>query len=673
MKTALQHFQTMFRLFHLALLGSALVAPVAALPALAQTAPTAQQASRPFLNSLFSDNAVLQRDRVIPVWGWTAPGAAVRVKLDDKTTSAVADASGRWTAHIGPVPAGGPHTLSVSGAGIIPQNVSRSNILFGDIWLCSGQSNMEFGVGNLTNADQEIAAANYPQIRLFTVPKLPSRSPVQSIESQWLECNPTNIKQGAWGGFSAVAYFFGRKLNQELHVPIGLIHSSWGGTPAEAWVSESSLGTLPDFQGAIAATKVVTDAPGAAMDASINTWLAANAPGYNPNWMAPEGDETGWKTLAVPGLWETAGVPELAAFDGVALFRRSFDVPAAWAGKDLTLSLGAVDDNDATYWNGTRVGGTAGYQAARTYTVPGALVKAGRNTLAVRVTDTGGGGGFYSPAGDLKLSLDGANSLPLGGAWKYRIAVAAAQMGAMPRAVDQNDPNRVDVLYNGMISPLLPYGLKGAIWYQGESNAGRAEQYSRLLPALIGDWRKQFDTPMPFYIVQLAGFMAPDDAPQNDGWPQLRAAQMKTAMTVPDTGIAITTDVGDEKDIHPKNKQDVGLRLALAALAKTYGRAVESSGPTVKSVTPGGDSITVAFDHANGGLQLKGDAARVFAVAGADGIYSWATPRIEGSNVVLTSPTVAKPLFVRYAWSNLPRATLYNGANLPAPPFQTAP
>ena len=624
------------------------------------------------MHALFSDNAVLQRDRIIPVWGWTTPGQTVSVKLDAKTTTALADASGRWTARIGPFPAGGPHTLGVSGESPT-ESVTRGNILFGDVWLCSGQSNMEMGIGNVNNAEQEIASANYSQIRLFTVPKLPATTPVRNVNSRWLECNPTNIKEGAWNGFSAVAYFFGRKLHQELKIPIGLLHSSWGGTVAEAWTSEVSLGTLPDFRGAIAASKLSANANGKTLDERINSWLANYDPKLQTNWATPESDDSTWNTLAVPGSWENSGVQELADFDGVALFRRTIDVPVEWAGKDLTLALGGIDDNDVTFWNGVAIGQTSGWQQNRRYTIPGAQVKAGQSTIAVRVTDTGGGGGFHSPADDLKLIRDADNSLPLSGAWKYRIGVPLDKMDTMPREIDPNDPNRVNVLYNGMIAPLLPFSIKGALWYQGESNASRAQQYERLLPTLIGDWRGQFNAPMPFYIVQLAGFMAPDEAPQNDDWPRLRAAQMQTAQTIPDTGIVITTDIGDERDIHPKNKQDVGLRLALVALAKTYGQKVESSGPTVQSVTPRGESVRVTFDHAGGGLQLKGDATRVFAVAGADRNWFWATPRIEGNRVILTSPVVPRPIYVRYAWSNLPRATLSNGAGLPAPPFQILP
>ena len=622
-----------------------------------------------FLHALFSDNSVLQRDREVPVWGWAKPGQTVTVKLDNQTRKARADQNGRWMARIGPFPAGGPHTLTASHDG---ETVTRRNLMFGDVWLCSGQSNMEMGVANVNNAQQEIANANYPNIRLFTVPKGVSATPQTQVNSQWLVCTPENIQKGVWGGFSATAYFFGRKLNQELKIPIGLIHSSWGGTIGEAWVSESALGTLPDFRSDIARVALAGKNDGVPYETQMNQWLSRQSASVSGNWAAPTTDDAKWQNIAVPGNWENAGVSAWKNFDGIALYRRAVEIPAAWAGKDLTLHLGAIDDADTTYWNGTAIGSSSGWDKQRVYTIPGAQVKAGRNLLAVRVLDNSGGGGMTGPAEQLNLQLDNANTLPLAGQWKFDAAVPLAKMSAAPLQLNSSTPNIPTVLYNAMIAPLVPYGVKGAIWYQGESNASRADQYGRLLPVLIRDWRKQFASTLPFHIVQLAGFMAPDQTPQNDDWPQLRAAQMKTALTVPNTGIAITTDIGDEKDIHPKDKQDVGLRLALSALAQDYGMKVESSGPIPSTIAPKGERLVLNFTHADGGLTLKGEADRVFAVAGADRNWFWATPKIDGKQVVLTSPMVPKPMYVRFGWSNLPRAALYNGANLPAAPFEIA-
>ena len=328
------------------------------------------------------------------------------------------------------------------------------------------------------------------------------------------------------------------------------------------------------------------------------------------------------------------------------------------------MSLGAIDDSDTTFWNGAIVGETQGHDKPRLYRVPGAQVKAGRNLIAVRVLDSGGAGGLTGPALSLRL---GEEKIALDGPWKIRIGAPLGDLPALPQPLNQNTPT---TLYNGMIAPLVPAQIKGAIWYQGESNAGNARQYRTLLPALIRDWRARFGEPLPFYIVQLANFMPPDELPRNDPWPHLREAQSLTDKTVPDTGLAVTTDVGEAKDIHPKNKQDVGLRLALQALKKTYGQNVRADGPTLKSAEVRGGEIALKFDNAQG-LTLKGEANRVFAVAGADGQYFWAGPTIQGDTVYLSTPDVPAPVHARFGWASNPRANLYNAAGLPASPFRT--
>ena len=653
---------------------------IAGVPLLASCAAQAQNPvslqanqtqSATLLDPLFSDDGILQRDRVIPIWGQAVPGATVTAKLDDQTLTARADASGQWMVRVGPLQASAtPHTLMVSTP---TQTVTRHNIVYGDVWICSGQSNMEWGIGNLPNAKDEIRGANYPNIRLFTVGHKVAFTPQTDLgNARWLVCNPANVAANGWNGFSAVGYFFGRKLNQELGVPIGLIESAVSGTIGEAWVSQSALGTIPDFKPELARVAQAVRDQNVPLEQRTEAWLRQSAPDYRPDWATADADVSKWKTAPVPGNWGGLNIAGLNDDANVVLFRREVDVPADWAGHDLQLQVGAIDDSDTTYWNGVAVGSTNGWNTQRKYTIPAAQVKAGRNILAVRVTNNDGDGGLSGPADSMRLTRDANASLPLAGDWKFLLVTTHEQLQTAPLSPDQGNANITSALYNGMIAPLVPFGVKGAIWYQGEQNAGRAEQYSRLLPTLIRDWRSKFGEPMPFYIVQLAGFMAPDESPRSDDWPQLRAAQSKTALTVPNTGIAITTDIGDEKDIHPKDKQDVGLRLALDALAQTYGEKVEYSGPTVQKVTPQGNSVAVSFAHAQGGLNLKGDDTnRVFAVAGADRNWFWATPRIEGNRVILTSPVVPNPMYVRYAWSNLPRATLSNDAGLPAPPFQT--
>ncbi|RYG71449.1 9-O-acetylesterase [bacterium] len=634
--------------------------------AFAQEANVAQ--TKPYLHSLFTDNGVLQRDKSIPVWGWTTPGKKVTVQIGPKSVSASADKDGRWMAKIGPYPAGGPHTLTVTGADPAGPIV-RQNILFGDVWICSGQSNMEMGIEMVNDAQQEIAAANYPNIRLYTVPKGTSLSPRDDVGKEWLVCNPTNIKSGAWGGFSATAYFFGRKLNQELKVPIGLIHTSWGGTNAESWVSASALGTIPDFKTELGRVKSAEENQSTPYDQQLETWLAKQnfvgvADGSRANL-----DDSKWSNIRTPGGWDNSGVAGLRDFDGIAWYRRTIDIPAALAGKDLTFRASVIDDNDVTFWNGVQIGATNGWGDQRSYKIPGAQVKAGRNSIAIKVTDNSGEGGIGGNANDFRLESATGETVPLAGTWKIQTSLTNAQLALAPLKYDPNYPHVSTVLYNAMIAPLEPYGVKGAIWYQGESNASRPEQYTRLLPVLVKDWRARFGAPLPFYIVQLAGFMAPDESPKSDDWPKLRDAQAKTAATVPNTGLVVTYDIGDERDIHPKNKQDVGLRLALATLAKDYGMKVEYSGPTVKSMKADGNRLVLNLDHVGGGLSFKGDVSRLYAVASDDLNWFWATPEIQGNQVVLYSPFVTKPVHVRYAWSNLPQGALYNGANLPAPPF----
>ncbi len=646
-------------------------------------APSANaQSSKPFLSPLFTNNMILQRGVADPVWGWTTPGAKVTVNIAGKNAVATADATGKWTAKLPAFPQKGPfgpYTLAITG----PQSVKLENVLFGDVWICSGQSNMEMGIGNVNNAAAEIAGANYPNIRLFTVPHATSFLPMDTLNGKWDVCAPQTVAAGGWNGFSAVGYFFGRTLNKDLKVPIGLIHSSWGGTIAEAWVSGDSLkAKMPDFAPAVAQieaeAKIKTEE---SYGQRVSDWFTKNDAGTAGNYQAETFDASAWKTMTLPTFWEPAGLPD---YDGVVWFRKEIALPDDAAGKEAALRLGPIDDNDVTYVNGTQVGATDGYNIDRQYKIPAGLLKAGRNVIAVRVLDTGGGGGIYGKPEQMALDISGGTPTPLSGDWTYQDTANLKQAPAYPMPLGSNNPNVATVLYNGMISPLVPFGIKGAIWYQGESNAGRDEQYRRLLPTLIADWRSQFGVgPFPFYIVQLANFMAQDDQPKDDAWPRLREAQFLTAKNVPNSGLAVAIDIGDAGDIHPKNKQDVGNRLALAALAQTYGKKIDSSGPVYKSMKIEGDKIRLTFTHLGGGLiignppgsLLDNDSLitplRGFAIAGSDGKFVWADAKIEGETVVVSSSQVAAPTTVRYAWANNPVCNLYNKASLPAVPFRT--
>lgn len=467
----------------------------------------AQEEAKPFVSPMFSSNMVLQRNVSDPVWGWTQPGQKVTVRIGGQSATATAGSDGKWMVRLRPLPVGGPYSMVVTG----PQKETFDNILVGDVWICSGQSNMEMGIGNVNNAQQEIASANNPNIRLFTVAKKVAYEPQSTVirrdsdlMGQWSVCTPDSIKTGGWNGFTAVGYFFGRQLQQDEKVPIGLIHTSWGGTIAEAWTSAEALQAMPDFKPTV----------------DKLTQLKAN--------------------------------------------------PA----------------------NGKQ----------------------------------------------------------------------------------DNNPNVVTVLYNGMIAPVLPYGIKGAIWYQGESNAGRAYQYRTLLPTMIKDWRSRWGVgEFPFFIVQLANFQQSSPEPKEDAWAELREAQSMTAKTLPKTGIAVTIDIGDAADIHPKDKQTVGKRLALSAEAIAYGRKIEYAGPQYKSMslTDNGSAIKLAFDHLGGGLEAKGDKLTGFAIAGEDKKFVWADAKIVGNTVVVSSPQVPHPVAVRYAWHINPVCNLYNKAGLPASPFRT--
>ena len=635
---------------------------------LVAAAAPADDDPKPFLHGLFSDHMVLQRDVPVPVWGWAEPGQKVNVAFAGKSAEAVAGADGKWTARLGPSPAGGPFTLEVTG----PKTATLQDVLVGDVWICSGQSNMEWVVANSDRPQEEIAAANHPNIRLYTVPKRIAAGPCAQVKSDWKVCSPETV-----GGFSAVGYFFGRDLERELGVPIGLINSSWGGTVAQAWVDAGALAKLDDFRPALAgvAERVAATQPDRGRFlAESAAWSRKNDPGQAgpPGWADPGLDDSDWKSMDLPRRWEDGGLPD---FDGIAWFRKEVILPDAWAGKALVLDLGPIDDRDATWVNGAEVGRTHFYLPPRQYAVPAGLAKAGRNVIAVSVLDVAGNGGINGKAGDMRLRLAGDDSeapIPLAGAWKYKVAAPLASLPSPPQEARPN-PNEVTVLSNGMIAPLVPFALRGAIWYQGESNASNAAQYRRLLPALINDWRDRFGVGrFPFYIVSLANFMNTKPEPAESSWAELREAQYLASQAVPNSAVALAIDIGDAKDIHPRNKQDVGRRLALDALALTYGRPVEYSGPVFQSATAEGNALRLSFDHTGGGLVAKGDGPlKGFAVAGEDGKFAWADAKIDGDAVVVSSPKVEHPRTVRYAWVDNPEANFANKAGLPALPFRS--
>ena len=377
-------------------------------------------------------------------------------------------------------------------------------------------------------------------------------------------------------------------------------------------------------------------------------------------------DMSDWKSMPIPGFWEES---VLKGFDGVVWLRKTVDIPAQWQNAKLTLSLDAIDDNDITYYNGVEVGRTEGWNVPRKYSIPATLVKTGKAVILVRASDTGGGGGMYGDPAKLNLSQNADKSISLAGEWQYKIG---SNLNELPTALKNwNDPNRPTVLYNAMINPIVPFTIKGAIWYQGESNADKAYQYRELFPLMIKDWRKQWNLNFPFYFVQLANFTPTSEQPEESNWAELREAQLQT-LHLENTGMAVTIDIGEAKDIHPKNKQEVGRRLSVMARADVYGAKIPFSGPIYDSYIVEGNTIRIKFKHADGGLKtLNGEPLKGFAIAGLDHKFQWAEVRIDGNDVVVSSKEVVNPIAVRYAWATNPVCNLNNAADLPASPFRT--
>lgn len=634
------------------------------------------------LASLFSDHAVFQREIEIPVWGWAEPGNLVTVELAGQCASATAGSGGKWLAKLPPLPAGGPHTLVARTQGAEP--VTVSDILIGEVWLCSGQSNMEFQLPGVTDGNAEVAAANHPQIRLFHVPLASEVKPADDVAAPWEVCTPKSA-----ASFSAVGYYHGLELHRRLGVPVGLIDSTRGGTKAEAWTSREGLAAEPSLEELAAESdRLFTSDPAAVAEFRrvFNEWeetyIKRPVPpniGFEQGW-AGEAETGEWQPIVTPGHWQRAGLQ----FSGVVWYRREVEVPEAWAGRDLTLGIGACDKSDWTYFNGAFLGSltiqesSSAWNAPRVYTVPGRLVKPGRNVIAVRVMSHIYDAGMTGPAGAMFLKpggAPGAEAIPLAGPWKCRVEHNFGVVPPPPPMPPGPDtPGAPCALYNGMIAPLAPYALRGVIWYQGESNTDRPILYRTLFPAMIRDWRRAWgQARLPFHFVQLANYMIEPPEPGESQWAELREAQTMT-LALPDTGMAVIIDIGEGCDIHPKNKRDVGLRLACSALSKVYGLTdVVASGPLFKSFQIEGSQIRVAFDSDSigGGLEARGGALKAFAIAGADRKWVWADARIDGDTVVVSSPQVAAPVAVRYGWADNPPCNLYNKAGIPASPFRT--
>lgn len=611
---------------------------------------------------ILSDNMVLQRDIPINIWGWANPGEKVAVSINGQKFSARADQNGAWKVKLKPMAAGGPFELVVKGN----NTIVLKNVMFGDVWVCGGQSNMEWPLSRSRNWETDKSTTNRPNIRLFYVPKKMSLKPLDNtLEAKWELCNENTAS-----GFSAIGYYFGKNLSEKLNIPIGLINSNWGGTDIETWISLDKLYEDDDFKAKIDKMRNSNlEQLQKEADENLKKWndaVTLNDPGMINKWYA-DADITGWNTMKLPQVWEGAGLPDL---DGVVWFKKSFQVSAADAGKEITIAIGPVDDSDDTYLNGKPIGKTAGrYDLPRVYKVPAGVTVEGTNTIAVKVTDNGGGGGLWGTDKQMYTELNGVKT-SIAGDWSYKVAVD------LPAPQATSGPNSYpSFLYNAMIHPIINYPIKGVIWYQGENNAGNYMKYRNLFPSMINDWRAKWNIgDFSFLFVQLANYMEVSATPQESSWAGLREAQTMT-LSVPKTGMAVIIDIGAAADIHPRNKDDVGYRLCLSALKVAYDQNIVYSGPLYKSMKVEGNRIVLEFDQIGSGLMAKDKYGylKAFAIAGADRKFVWAKAQITADNkIIVYSDAVQNPVAVRYAWANNPDdANLYNMEGLPASPFRT--
>ena len=625
------------------------------------------------LPSVFTDNMVLQQKTDITFYGDATKNKQLTVKTgwNGKEYYTEADGQGKWSLKIPTPAAGGPYEITFSDG----KKLQLKNVMIGEVWFCSGQSNMEMpvaGWGKVMNYEQEIAEAAYPAIRLFQVKKNTSLAPLKEVESTlggWQECSSATVPE-----FSALAYFYARALWKELNVPIGVIDCTWGGTPAEAWTSHETLRQVMGFREEMDKLERLGFDPNRMEQAyseerahwqSLFTEKDKGMENGKLCWTAPSLSEEDWQTISLPGYWEGKGLKD---FDGIIWFRRSLEIPAEWAGKPLTLRLGMIDDEDITYFNGVEIARGAGYMTPRTYTIPAKLVKAGKAVLAVRVSDFGGEGGIHGKAEDLYVEADGKR-ISLAGDWKYRIGLSLTGFPPAPISPVQSS-SYPTVLFNAMVKPWTAFPIKGVIWYQGEANVGRSEQYGDLFPALITDWRRQWRSDFPFYFVQLANFMESKKIQPDSEWAALREAQTK-ALKLDQVGMAVTIDIGLADDIHPKNKQEVGRRLALVALAGSYGKNVSSSAPVFQNYIIKGNKMELDFGQKQDGFQIKGTTLKGFTIAGPDRVFYPAEAMVHDGKIILSSTEVPAPLAARYGWADNPDCNLYGENGLPVAPFRT--
>lgn len=616
----------------------------------------------------FTDGAVIQRGKPVPVWGWAQAGAVVQVVMSTQERTATAGPDGRWQVVFAAIEKADrtPMTLRASSLGV---QVEAHDVVVGEVWLCAGQSNMELGLWHVTDSKAEIVAASHPDIRVLTVAKISAGAPAADIAGAWKACTPAVAKD-----VSASAYFMGRELQDRLTVPIGLIVSAWGGAQAEPWLSLPALRREPElvrwaeaFDTAMArypAAKAIFDRDQSAWNADWDGMLKAPPPA----WSAADLDEAAWQSMPVPGSWEGHGLE----VDGFVWFRRSIELTPALAGRDLVLSLGPIENGDVCWWDGVRIGDGSG-GAPRHYAIHADQAKVGRHSVAVRVFNWGGAGGFTGGPEALHLTATaGGDGLPLAGIWRYRVEHALASRPQMP--LGPGHDGLPSGMWNGMVAPLAPCAIRGIAWWQGESNTGRAAAYRALLPTLIADWRRAWgDTGLPFVVVQLANVYGPAKQPEDSDWAELRDAQSAAVRRTPGSALVVGIDIGQADDVHPHNKQEFGRRLALAAMSLAYGATADGSGPLYREAVVESGRMRIRFDHAAGGLAVRGaGGVQQVAISGEDRHFIWAEAVIDGDTLVVSSPVIPHPVAVRYAWARNPAGcNLIGRNNLPAAPFRT--
>lgn len=615
------------------------------------------------LAKVFQDHMVLQCNQPITVWGSSSKRKRISITFNGRTYTTRPDKQGNWSYTLPAMEAGGPHLMRISSR---KEAVMVSDILIGDLWVCSGQSNMEWTVASSNDAKAEIAAANDDQIRHFKVPHSWAKTPQDTLAGgAWAVVSKETV-----GNFTAVGYFFARELRKHVDVPIGLINTSWGGSRVEPWMHPQALSgySLPNLDSLEQAVQMKNKMKLKELEAKHGP-LAKKDQGVEMGWHTPDCNDNQWAKLELPGLWEDKGYEGV---DGILWFRKTIELSEAEAAAGIELGLGKIDDSDWTYVNGQKIGSNIGaYAKDRVYEVAPEHLKAGANLIAIRVEDTGGGGGIYG-ADELLYLKTSKGKRSLAGTWTMNIGEATFNAGIGFRA--NHTPT---ILYNIMVHPLLKLPIKGALWYQGESNANQsgAYVYREQFADMIKDWRKRWKVgDFPFLFVQLANFMQPVPEPMPSNWALLRESQT-AALDLPNTAQAVIIDIGEADDIHPRNKQDVGLRLSLAARHMAYGeKDIVYSGPVYKEMRRDGQSIVLSFDHIGTGLVAKDKYGYVkgFTIAGADQQFVWAKAQIRGKQIVVWSDTVTDPKAVRYAWANNPDdANLYNKEGLPATPFRT--